>query len=41
MFSTYYQYRYVDYIFRNETEAKIFAKVHGWEVITKKSSILE
>jgi hypothetical protein len=35
MFATYYQYRYVDYIFGNETEAKIFAKVRGWEVITE------
>ena len=34
VFATYYQYRYVDYIFGNETEAKIFAKVRGWEVVT-------
>lgn len=33
MVATYYQYRYADYIFGNETEAKIFAKVRGWEVI--------
>lgn len=25
--------RYVDYVFGNETEARTFAKVHGWEVI--------
>jgi sugar/nucleoside kinase (ribokinase family) len=31
VFATYCQYRYVDYIFGNETEAKIFAKVRGWE----------
>jgi hypothetical protein len=33
MFATYYQHRYCDFIFGNETEAKIFAKVRGWEVI--------
>ena len=33
MVATYYEYRYADYIFGNETEAKIFAKVRGWEVI--------
>jgi hypothetical protein len=32
MVGTYY--RYADFIFGNETEAKIFAKVRGWEVIT-------
>lgn len=27
------EHRYVDYIFGNETEARTFAKVRGWEVI--------
>jgi hypothetical protein len=26
------KHRYVDYIFGNETEARTFAKVRGWEV---------
>lgn len=26
-------YSYVDYVFGNETEARTFSKVHGWEVI--------
>jgi adenosine kinase len=30
-FCCYYHYRYVDYIFGNETEARIFSKVRGWE----------
>lgn len=25
-------YRYMDYVFGNETEARAFSKVHGWEV---------
>lgn len=25
---------YVDYVFGNETEARTFSKVHGWEVRT-------
>lgn len=31
-------YSYVDYVFGNETEAKTFSKVHGWEVIIIKCS---
>jgi len=31
------KYRYVDYIFGNETEARTFAKVRGWEVTTDMS----
>lgn len=26
-------FRYMDYVFGNETEARTFSKVHGWEVI--------
>lgn len=26
---------YVDYVFGNETEARTFSKVHGWEVRKK------
>lgn len=28
-----FQFRYMDYVFGNETEARTFSKVHGWEVI--------
>jgi len=31
MFCLYYHFRYTDYIFGNETEARIFSKVRGWE----------
>ena len=27
---------YVDYVFGNETEARTFSKVHGWEVRKKR-----
>lgn len=26
--------RYMDFVFGNETEAKTFSRVHGWEVMT-------
>lgn len=29
----FFGFRYMDYIFGNETEARTFARVHGWEVI--------
>lgn len=28
-----YGVRYMDFVFGNETEARTFSKVHGWEVI--------
>jgi len=34
------KHRYVDYIFGNETEARTFAKVRGWEVITHMSLVI-
>ena len=29
----FYEFRYMDYVFGNETEARTFSKVHGWEVM--------
>ena len=30
-----FECRYMDYVFGNETEARTFSKVHGWEVTTR------
>ncbi|RRT52143.1 hypothetical protein B296_00050640 [Ensete ventricosum] len=31
-FGAYSKHKYVDYVFGNETEARTFARVRGWEV---------
>ena len=36
-----FDYRYMDYVFGNETEARTFAKVHGWEVIISWFAIVD
>lgn len=33
MWGMLFWFRYMDFVFGNETEAKTFSRVHGWEVL--------